>query len=127
MSEPGFDKQIIAPCGMNCGICRAHLRKNNSCPGCRHIGPDHPKTRVFCHLRLCDRRKGAFCSGCDEFPCDRLKRLDSRYRDRYGMSEIQNLECIRDTGLMKFIAEEEARWTSSEGILCVHDRKYYQI
>jgi hypothetical protein len=28
---------LVAPCGMNCGICRAYLREKNKCPGCRVI------------------------------------------------------------------------------------------
>ena len=27
----------IAPCGMNCSICRGYLRKKNKCLGCREI------------------------------------------------------------------------------------------
>ena len=27
--------ELIAPCGMNCGICYGYLREKNKCPGCR--------------------------------------------------------------------------------------------
>ncbi len=30
-----MDVSLIAPCGMNCGICLAYLRTKNVCPGCR--------------------------------------------------------------------------------------------
>jgi hypothetical protein len=123
----GFDDWLIAPCGMNCGICRAHLRENRPCPGCRHVGPDQPKSRAFCRLKLCEKQKGPFCFSCEEFPCALLIRLDNRYVERYGMSEIANLEYIRDRGLNDFIAEEESRWISSDCVLCVHDRKYYKF
>jgi hypothetical protein len=118
-------KSLIAPCGMNCAICRAFLREKNPCNGCRSAELNKPKTRVHCHLRLCDQRTGDFCYACAEFPCDRLKRLDLRYRTRYGMSEIKNLQYIRDNGIRKFLKSEGERWISEEGILCVHDRKYY--
>jgi hypothetical protein len=56
-----------------------------------------------------------------------LKRLDTRYRTRYGISEIENLQEIRDIGLVKFLEKERMRWVSDNGVLCVHDKKYYPI
>ncbi len=118
-------KDLIAPCGMNCGICKAYLRQNNPCHGCRAAQKNKPKTRVNCRLRICKKRKGDFCFDCPNFPCDRLKHLDQRYRTRYGMSEIENLEQIRDNGMENFLAKESQRWVSEEGVFCVHDKKYY--
>ena len=60
------------------------------------------------------------------FPCERLKRLDSRYRTKYEMSEIENLEMIRDKGIAHFLEQEEKRWVNSEGTYCVHDKKRYR-
>jgi len=122
-----FDDKLVAPCGINCGICQAYLRKNNPCHGCNYAEQNRPKTREHCGLRICTKRKDKFCYSCDEFPCDRLKHLDKRYRTRYGISEIDNLICIRDKGIKSFIEEESKRWISDEGILCVHDKKYYEI
>jgi hypothetical protein len=110
---------------MNCGICKAFLRQNNPCHGCNDAELNKPKTRVHCGLRTCEKRRGNFCCHCAEFPCDRLRCLDHRYRTRYGMSQIENLEFIRDQGIRKFVAAEQQRWTSEHGVFCVHDRKYY--
>jgi hypothetical protein len=30
-----ISKELIAPCGMNCAICKAYLRQRNPCNGCR--------------------------------------------------------------------------------------------
>jgi hypothetical protein len=127
MNKSEFDSKIIAPCGMNCGICRAHLRPSNPCHGCHDVAQNRPKTREHCRLRLCEKRRGKFCCNCAEFPCDDLKRLDNRYRTRYGMSEIENLKYIRDNGITRFVEEEHKKWVSDRGVLCVHDRKYYKI
>ena len=127
MHKPGFDQNSIAPCGMNCGICRAHLRQDNPCRGCNYADQGRPKTRAFCKLRLCRKRKGRFCCSCDGFPCDRLVRLDERYRTQFGMSEIENLNYIKANGIRKFLESERRRWISDKGVLCVHDRKYYEI
>ncbi len=119
-------KDLIAPCGMNCGICKAFLREKNPCHGCNYAEQNMPKTRVQCRMRICQKRTGKFCCDCAEFPCERLRHLDRRYRTKYGMSEIENLEFIRDNGIRKFVAAERKRWISEKGIFCVHDKKYYK-
>ena len=121
-----FNKKLIAPCGINCRVCKAYLRKNNPCPGCSIIDNNTPVTRLNCLIRICEKRKGKFCFSCPEFACDRLKNLDKRYRTKYGMSEIDNLEYIGKNGINKFLQNEERKWISEKGILCVHDRKYYK-
>ncbi len=117
---------LIAPCGMNCGICKAYLREHNPCHGCFNLDKDRPKTRAHCRLRVCTKREGRFCCHCPEFPCDRLHHLDKRYRTKYGISEIENLEFIRKNGIRKFVAAERQKWITKDGILCVHDKKYYK-
>ena len=120
-----INRNLIAACGMNCGICRAHLRKNNPCHGCKYVEKNNPKTRVSCRIRNCTERRGKFCFECAQFPCGRLINLDKRYRAKYGMSEIENLEFIRDHGINAFIKRERRRWQSSSGVFCVHDKIFY--
>ena len=121
-----INEYLIAPCGMNCAICKAHLRQKNPCHGCRDAEKNKPKTRLHCRLRTCDKRTGAFCYECTEFPCDRLRHLDLRYRTRYGMSEIENLEYIRKNGMNKFLKNETKRWINEKGLFCIHDGTYYK-
>ncbi|MBN2026825.1 MAG: DUF3795 domain-containing protein [Actinobacteria bacterium] len=116
---------LIAPCGMNCAICVAFLRQRNRCPGCR--GPDEgkPPSCRDCRIKNCatfEDGKARSCFACEAFPCDRLKRLDKRYRTKYGMSMIENLERIKADGIRRFLVGEEARWTcpSCGGTICVH-------
>lgn len=70
-------------------------------------------------------RKEEYCFSCHKFPCDRLKRLDKRYREKYDVSVIENLEFIRDNGIDQFIESEREKWQSEKGILCMYDQKYY--
>lgn len=117
--------ELIAPCGMNCGICIAHLRDRNKCPGCNADNTSKPKTRLQCKIKICPqllKNKAQYCGSCQNFPCSRLKQLDKRYRSKYGMSMIDNLQKIGDIGLSGFVQEEVKRWTCSEcgHILCVH-------
>ena len=125
MIQLAFKPTTIAPCGMNCGICRAFLRHKNPCRGCADPGTARNTSCENCRMRRCERRMGAFCFDCTEFPCERLRHLDKRYRTKYGMSEIENLAFIRNHGIEAFLEMERERWISDRGILCVHDREYY--
>jgi hypothetical protein len=69
---------------------------------------------------------GEYCFQCDKFPCERLERLDKRYREKYGMSEIENLKIIRDKGIEHFLKTKEKKWVNSDGTYCVHDKKRYK-
>jgi hypothetical protein len=116
---------LIAPCGMNCGICMAYLRERKKCPGCR--GPDTNKSVscTKCRIKHCESfpiGASGFCFECGKFPCDKLKRLDKRYRTKYNMSMIENLGNIKTYGLEQFSANENTRWACSKcgGTICVH-------
>lgn len=116
---------LVAPCGMNCGVCRAYLREKNKCPGCRLFNAKEPVTIAKCKIKNCEdiqKGKAKFCFECENFPCQSLKHLDKRYRTRYNMSTMENLENIKNLGIEKFLKNEEARWKCLEcgGTICVH-------
>ena len=117
---------LIAPCGMNCGICMAYLREKNKCPGCRGNNKNKPKYCIKCVIVNCENLKKTnlkFCSKkCENFPCTRLKNLDKRYRTKYNMSMIENLNNIEKLGIRAFVKNEKMRWSCSEcgGTICVH-------
>ena len=119
-----ISKEMIAPCGMNCGLCLHFLRTKDKCPGC-NAGRKVNNRPIKCGIRLCPERKDGFCFECGKFPCDRLQRLDKRYRERYGMSEIENLEHIRDLGIDDFVKKEQNKYQSEGKTFCVHDQQYY--
>lgn len=131
--EARIKTELIAPCGMNCAICMGHLlRDENICPGCRGNDADKPRNCQRCIIANCDQFKFGgkrFCSEkCAEFPCRRLKELDTRYRSKYKMSMLANLKNIEDMGIRAFIRNEKVRWSCSEcgGLICVH-RGYCSI
>jgi len=116
---------LIAPCGMNCNICMAYQRDKNKCPGCRLFNKAEPVTIANCKIKNCatfQRSKSKFCFECEEFPCKKLKHLDKRYRTKYNMSMIENLENIKKFGLREFVKNEKIRWACSKcgGTICVH-------
>jgi hypothetical protein len=117
---------LIAPCGMNCGVCMAFLREKDKCPGCRGDDKNKKVSCQRCKIKNCVKAK--FCFSCEKYPCEKLKHLDKRYRTKYGMSMVENLGNIRNWGIRKFVRNEKIRWACSEcgGIICVHRRYCYK-
>ncbi len=115
-----MDSKLIAPCGMNCNICYAHLRYKDVCSGCAGNADNLFKYCAKCIIRNCEYLKSSnekFCFSCPAFPCKRLKQLDKRYRTNYRMSMIENLAAIKDKGLEVFLRSEKMKWKCACGAL----------
>jgi hypothetical protein len=126
-----MEEQLVAPCGMNCGVCVAYLAQKNDlkkkgfnrkyCPGCLPRG----KNCAFMKEACAKLGNGLvrFCFECTDYPCRRLKGLDKRYRTKYHMSMIENLDFIRDNGIPAFLEKEKARWKCPEcgETICCHN------
>ena len=126
-----MEEILIAPCGMNCGVCISYLAGQNNlkekgfarryCAGCRPRG----KNRTFMsqHCELVGKGLVEFCFECADFPCRRLKELDKRYRSKYHLSMIENLESIQAEGMSAFLEKEEAKWRCPVcgGVICCHN------
>lgn len=114
---------LIAPCGMNCALCMAHLREKNHCPGCGDEAIGSCQKCIIKNCTILTRNKWLFCSDkCEKFPCTRLKNLDKRYRTKYNMSMLDNLKYIKDNGIRMFLAKEKEKWTCQKchATICVH-------
>jgi hypothetical protein len=71
---------LIAPCGMNCRLCRAYTRDRKTCPSCRGDDSLKAKVCVTCRIKNCEEiTKGRvkYCFNCDSFPCVALNHLDN--------------------------------------------------
>ena len=130
-----FTPNMIAPCGMNCGICKAFLAYLHRVPykkgevthcsgclirnkNCAFIKRDCPK-KVGKQLR--------FCYECADMPCKSLAKTDELYRVRYGMSMIDNQKAIKENGMDAFLKSqaEKNRCQSCGDVVSVHDGKCY--
>lgn len=126
MANELIHEKMIAPCGMNCGLCIGHIREKNRCPGCRARDAYISGYGRECYIRSCQILKNSnwnYCSEkCEKYPCSRLKTIDKRYRTKYGMSMIENLANIESFGIAKFVESEQTKWKCSEcgDLLCVH-------
>ena len=109
-TELSIKSSLIAPCGMNCDICRAYLREKNKCSGCRGSDENKLSSRVNCKIKNCIELKKnnfKFCYKCERFPCERINHLDKRYRTKYNMSMIENLNNIGKIGIREFVSNEK--------------------
>lgn len=126
-------KELVAPCGLYCGICtmyRAYhdgnlalmkeapknfLRalglslepsfKEIACEGCR-------SSLLFsyclkCEIRKCVlNKKVTYCFECEEFPCEKLFDFQSFWQ----IPILDNLREIKEVGIDKWLEKANKRW-----------------
>jgi hypothetical protein len=117
---------------MNCGICIAYFgyrldgdKRAKPCIGCRPSKKNCAFIMKRC--KYLPKKEVEFCYECKDFPCGNLRKLDTRYRTRFKMSMIENLEFIKKNGIDKFLTHQKEKYKCHEcgGIICVHDGKCY--
>lgn len=121
----------MAPCGMNCAVCSGYLalkhevKKNGIrmpyCAGCRPRDKKCAFLKRRCELLL--GKKVDFCYECNDYPCERLKRIDKRYQTHFHMSLIGNLEYVRDNGMAEFLRTQQEKWRCPKcgEVVCCHN------
>jgi hypothetical protein len=74
-----------------------------------------------CSLLLTNRVE--YCYQCPTFPCDKLSKLDTRYKTLYRMSMVDNLIYIRQYGLDKLLIQQRERWRcpGCGGVISCHN------
>jgi len=125
-------QKLIAPCGMNCGICigffgytmNGKIRKI-TCIGCKPRNKSCAFLKKHCNKLL--KKEIEYCYECKDFPCKYLEALDKRYREKYDMSMIENLNFIKEKGIERFLEQQKEKYTCPKcgGIICVHNKKCY--
>jgi hypothetical protein len=126
---------LIAPCGMNCAICKAYLAYSRGvpykkgevshCSSCLIRNKNCAFMKKHCEkLR---RKQIRFCYKCEDMPCKQLAKLDAYYRARYGMSMVENQKMMQEKGMIEFLKSqaEKYRCPSCDDIISVHDGKCY--
>ena len=122
-------EELIATCGMNCGLCSAYLAKTHDvktqgirisyCTGCR------PRNKQCAWLKKNCEHIGQlkYCYECTDFPCKRLQHLDIRYRNLFKMSMIDNLQFIKERGIEQFLTKEQRIWKCQKcgETICCHN------
>jgi hypothetical protein len=129
-----FAPGLVAPCGMNCAVCKAYLActhgvprvrgKITYCVGCL------PRAKNCYIIRGCkklSKHQIQSCQQCDEVPCKNLARIDKRYREHYGMSMVENLKELKEKGMDGFLKSQAEKYScpTCGDVVCVHDGKCY--
>ena len=127
-----MNEELIAPCGINCGVCRYYLgrerglykSKSSGCAGCI---PGDRECRLTKGCEKFGKSNFRFCYECDDFPCERIGRLEKRYAAKYHTSVVENLLRIRNIGMGKWLAGEEEKWKCPEcgGTVSMHTGTCY--
>lgn len=127
-----IDKELIAPCGMNCSICVSYFgytmsdkKRKMKCPGCIPRGKHCSWIKQKC--KKLAKHELDYCYECGDFPCYALEQLDKSYRQKYNMSMIENLNYIKEQGIEKFLQQQREKYTCPEcgSLICVHTNKCY--
>lgn len=119
-----IEKNMFAPCGINCIACYRHLREKKPCKGCLNSDENKPKRCIECLIKTCAKEKEIrYCFECSDFPCKNIKNLERSYIKRYKVSLIQNSTTVKNQGLEYFLLEDKERWTCKKcnGIISMHD------
>lgn len=113
---------LVAPCGIDCGICEPHAcaedpkllealvargipREKLPCPGCREVQGMCPVLPDRCATYTCVTGKGlSFCHECAEFPCTMLQPSADRANVLPHNLKVFNLCTIRRAGVEAFVA-----------------------
>lgn len=121
-----MDAGMLAPCGVLCLVCSAYLNKKKPCPGCRAPADMHKrKSCVQCAKKNCALGKGLqWCFACGSFPCARIKSLNKRYVQNYGVDLVQN-GLAAQTDMTVFLLAQRAQFTCLQcgGIVDQHHRR----
>ena len=134
MQKEKFTPELIAPCGMNCGICKGYLAYSRGIP--KERGRVTHCSGCLIRNKNCFIKRGCkklakheikFCFECDDMLCENLDRLDRRYRKRYDMSMVENLKELKKKGMKEFLKNQEEKYECQEcgDIISVHNRKCY--
>ncbi len=112
---------LIAPCGIDCGICELYLARENEqlrsyliskgvpeeklpCNGCRQIEGNCPVIGSQCATYACVVQKEVdYCHECQSFPCSKLHPSSDRADVLPHNLKVFNLCTIRRDGEEAFI------------------------
>lgn len=126
-----MEEILIAPCGMNCAVCSSYLARKYDikakgvnmpyCAGCRPANRQCGWLKKRCRLLLKGEVK--YCYECPDFPCEKLRHIDTRYITNFKMSFLENLRNIKENGIGRFLAGQEEKWMCPEcgGTICCHN------
>ncbi len=114
---------LVAPCGIDCGICEFHTCQDNPqlmaylvskgippeellCAGCRNIQGNCPALGEPCATYKCVMERAIhFCFECEDFPCSKLTPATDRAETLPHNLKVFNLCVIQRDGVEGFLEQ----------------------
>lgn len=118
-----IDPSLLAPCGLNCGVCSRFQNRKNPCPGCRARLNEPDVYRRKCVMRACTAVKGIdHCGQCGSAPCKRLKAFEKRYSEGYGISPLSDARFAANAGTTALLERHRQTYTCPDcgGVIDLH-------
>jgi len=118
-----MDGSLLAPCGLNCGVCSRHVSRKNPCPGCRARLGEPDVYRRKCVMRACTAEQGIeHCGQCKTAPCKRLKAFEKRYFEGYGVSPLSDARFAARFGTEELLKRQRQIYTCPDcgGVIDLH-------
>ena len=131
-----MDRELIAPCGMYCGLCSSYLAYSHQvprergtfsyCTGCRPRNKQCSWMKKRCAL-LRDQTV-RYCFECPSYPCTALEDLAERYRTKYGLDFLENLSLIQRDGEDALLDGLNGRYACERcgGLRSIHSGKCFE-
>jgi hypothetical protein len=129
-----FSAELLAPCGMNCAVCKAYLayrcgvpRKRGSVTHCSGCIPRGKNCFIKRACKKLSKGEVRFCYECSDLPCENVDRVARRYLARYGFDFVGNLREVEQLGVEAFLRGQAERFRCPVcgDVVSVHDGKCY--
>ncbi len=103
MKHARFSIELLAPCGIYCGVCPQFAQHKPKCGGCNSNRGFAWVERKICGIVKCCRKQNiARCNECHSFEsCSRLKRFTG------WDSFVTHAACLQNLRDLKRLGEEE--------------------
>ncbi|RPI62621.1 MAG: DUF3795 domain-containing protein [Ignavibacteriales bacterium] len=134
--EPEINKnELIAPCGMYCGICDKYLAYSHQipkkrgkvchCKGCQTMNKNCSFFKQKCENGKINEID--YCFDCDLFPCKIHEQYSKKYEKRNGYNFLDSLNLIKKNGADWFVAEIEKKHKCEKcgDTICIHNKLCY--
>lgn len=129
------ENNLAGRCGVYCGACRSYLLQKKDlfeekgykrgCKGCKAQDKNCAFVKKGC--KALRNKEIEYCFECEKIPCERLTSINNRYKSKYKVNFLDNLNRMKEIGVDQWLEEQKLLYTCPEcgGEICVHDAECF--